>query len=57
MDNITWTNAGTFNLQNNTDLQPQFLPEGFNKQARYFKVTINSAYSATYTILAVLNAF
>lgn len=57
MDNITWTNAGTFNLLNNTDTQPQFLPEGFNKQARYFKVTINSAYSATYTIVAEMNAF
>ncbi len=56
-DNVTWTNAGTFNLQNIIDLQPQFLPDGFNKTARYFKVIINSSYSASYTHLAELNAF
>jgi len=55
-DNITWTNAGTFNLQNNKDLQSQFLPEGF-KTARYFKMIINSAYNGSYTNLAELNAF
>lgn len=56
-DNITWTDAGTFNLLNNANLQKQFVPLGFNKQARYFKVTVNSAYSATYTQIAELNAF
>lgn len=55
-DNVTWTNAGTFNLQNNKDLQPQFLPNGF-KSARYFKVIINSAYGGSYTQIAELNAF
>jgi len=56
LDNITWTDAGAFNLQNNKDLQKQFLPGGF-KSARYFKVIINSAYNATYTQIAELNAF
>lgn len=57
MDNVTWTDAGTFNLLNNLNLQKQFLPLGFNRQARYFKVIINSAYGATYTQIAELNAF
>lgn len=56
VDNNTWTDAGTFNLQNSKDLQSQFLPGGF-KQARYFKVSINSCYNAGYTHLAELNAF
>lgn len=56
LDNITWTDAGTFNLQNNKDLQSVFLPDGF-RQARYFKVSINSSYSAGYSHLAELNAF
>lgn len=55
-DNTTWTNAGSFTLQNNKEVQPQFLPDGF-KQARYFKVIINSSYNASYTHLAELNAF
>lgn len=56
-DNVTWVNAGTFNLLNNTSLQKQFLPLGFNKKARYFKVTVNSAYNTTVTQIAELNAF
>ncbi|MDN3580899.1 BT_3987 domain-containing protein [Mucilaginibacter flavus] len=56
LDNITWVDAGTFNLLNNKDLQKQFLPGGF-KDARYFKVTINSAYNASYMQVAELNAF
>jgi hypothetical protein len=56
-DNVTWANAGTFNLLNNTSLQKQFLPLGFNKSARYFKVIVNSAYSTTVTQIAELNAF
>ena len=56
LDNNTWTDAGTFSLQNNKDLQSQFLPDGF-KQARYFKISINSSYNAGYTHLAELNAF
>lgn len=55
-DNITWTDAGTFNLLNNKDLQKQFLPNGF-KNARYFKVVVNSAYNGSYTQIAELNAF
>ena len=56
IDNSVWTDAGTFNLQNIKDLQSVFLPNGF-KNARYFKVTINSMYNATYTHLAELNVF
>jgi hypothetical protein len=55
-DNVTWVDAGTFNLLNNKDLQKQFLPGGF-KTGRYFKVTINSAYNASYMQIAELNAF
>ncbi|MET4083892.1 hypothetical protein ABIB40_003865 [Pedobacter sp. UYP30] len=55
-DNITWIDAGSFNLQNNKDVQPVFLPKGF-KTARYFKVSINSAYNGGYTQVAELNAF
>lgn len=56
-DNVTWQPAGSFNLLNNTSVQKQFLPGAFDKQARYFKVTINSSYNATYTHLAELGAF
>ncbi|WP_316767129.1 BT_3987 domain-containing protein [Pedobacter frigiditerrae] len=56
-DNVTWTDAGTLNLQNTQSLQPVFYPAGFNKQARYFKVTINSSYGSNVTHLAELYAF
>ncbi len=56
LDNTDWTDAGSFNLQNNKDVQSVFLPEGF-KNARYFKVIINSAYNGNYTQVAELNAF
>jgi len=56
IDNITWTDAGTFTLQNNQNLQSQFLPNGF-QNARYFKVIVNSAYNGSYTQIAELNAF
>ncbi|WEK37675.1 MAG: DUF1735 domain-containing protein [Candidatus Pseudobacter hemicellulosilyticus] len=55
-DNVNWTNAGTFNLQNVGPLQNQFLPEGF-KKARYFKIVINSCHNSTVTHLAELFAF
>jgi hypothetical protein len=55
-DNIIFTDAGSFNLQNNREVQLQFLPNGF-KQARYFKVIINSAHNAGFSHLAELNAF
>jgi hypothetical protein len=55
-DNVTWVNAGSFNLLNNQNLQPQFLPEGF-KSCRYFKLTVVSAYNASYTVLAELYPF
>lgn len=55
MDNITWTNAGAFTLANTKDLQPQVLPSAAG--ARYFKITIQDSYGATYTHLAELNAF
>jgi hypothetical protein len=56
LDNTTWTDAGTFNLLNNKDLQKQFLPNGF-KSARYIKVIISSAYNGSYTQVAEFNAF
>lgn len=56
LDNVAWVDAGTFNLLNNKDLQKQFLPNGF-KNARYFKVSVNSSYNASYTQIAELNAF
>ncbi len=56
-DNITWTDAGSTVLQNNKNLQSVFFEQGFNKQARYFKVTINSSYSSSVTHLAELYAF
>lgn len=56
LDNVTWTDAGTFNLQNVQTIQKVFLPEGF-QNARYFKVTVNSSFSNTYTQIAELNAF
>ncbi len=56
LDNITWIDAGSFNLLNNPDLQKQFLPNGF-QNARFFKVIISTAYSASYTQIAELNAF
>ena len=55
-DNVTWVDAGSFNLQNNKDVQSVFLPEGF-KMGRYFKVTINSAYGGSYCAVSELNAF
>lgn len=55
-DNINWVDAGAFTLLNNKDLQKQFLPLGF-KDARYFKVIVNSAYNGSYTQIAELNAF
>lgn len=55
LDNVTWTSGGSFTLANNKDLQPQFLSSF--RDARYFKVTINTSYNATYTHLAELNAF
>ena len=57
LDNVTWTDAGAFNLLNNKDLQKQFLPLTFGKDARYFKIIINSAYNGGYTQVAELNAF
>ncbi len=55
-DKITWQNGGSFQLQNNQNVQFVFLPEGF-KTGRYFKVTINSLYAGRSTQVAELNAF
>ena len=55
-DHTTWIDAGSFTLQNNKEVQPQFLPNGF-KQVRYFKMIINTAHNAGFTHLAELNAF
>ena len=56
-DNIAWKDAGTFNLQNNKNEQPVFLPKGFGQSARYFKVIINSCYGGSFAQIAELNAF
>jgi len=55
-DGVVWSDGGTFNLQNNKNLQSTFLPNGF-KSARYFKVIVNSAYNGNYTQVAELYAF
>ncbi|MCK7554005.1 discoidin domain-containing protein [Chitinophaga sedimenti] len=55
LDNISWTNGGTLELQNTQDLQRRFL-NGF-KQARYVKITITAAFSASYSSLAEFYAF
>lgn len=55
-DNVNWVDAGSFNLQNNKDVQSVFFPEGF-KTGRYFKVTINSSYGGNYCATAELKAF
>jgi len=54
-DNITWTTAASFTLANIIDLQPKLLPAATD--ARYFKITVQNSYNATYTHLAELNAF
>lgn len=56
-DNVTWTDAGNLTLQNTQSLQSVFFPAGFNKQARYFKLTINSSYGSSVAHLAELYAF
>ena len=55
-DNLTWQDAGSFNLKNDKTVQSVFLPEGF-KTGRYFKITITSAYGGNYIQIAELNAF
>lgn len=55
MDGSTWTDAGSFTLENNKDKQKQFL-NGF-KPAKYFKVIFTSSYDAVYCHLAELGAF
>ena len=55
-NNVDWTDAGSLDLQNTLNLQPEFLPEGF-QPARYFKVIIHNAYNASYSHLAEIYAF
>jgi hypothetical protein len=57
VDNLNWVDGGSFNLLNNKDLQKKFLPLTFGKNARYFKVIVNSAYNGSYLQIAELNAF
>jgi hypothetical protein len=56
-DATKWIPAGSFQLQNINDLQTQFLIDGFNQEARYFRVTVVSAYFAGFTHLAEIKAF
>jgi len=57
VDGTNWFTGGSFELQNINNLQSQFLVDGFNADARYFKVTVKSSYNAVYTHLAEINAF
>ena len=57
MDGTTWMPAATLVLQNSNVLQQMYFDEGFNQQAKYFKVTVTSAYFANYTHLAELYAY
>jgi hypothetical protein len=57
MNGVDWSVAGHFNLENTRSMQSQFLTSGFNKEARFFKVTVKSAYNAVYTHLAEIYAF
>jgi len=58
LDGSAWTVAGSFTLQDQGDEQYEFLSSGFNKEARYFKVTVNTVYEGVaYSHLAELNAF
>lgn len=54
-DNTTWTNAGTYTLQNVNAEQRFFLPTF--PEGRYFKITVETSYGASYTHLAELGAF
>ncbi|UII19622.1 BT_3987 domain-containing protein [Fulvivirga ligni] len=56
-DGDTWTEGGSYTLENTSDLQRVFFTTGFNKPARYFKVTVNSSYNAGYTHMAEIYAF
>jgi hypothetical protein len=55
MDNITWTTVDSFTLANTIELQSKVL-SSFS-DARYFKITVQNSYNASYTHLAELNAF
>lgn len=52
-----WIAGGSFTLKNVSTLQTQFLTDGFNREARYVKVTVTASYGAGYTHLAELFAF
>lgn len=57
-DGTTWTIAGKMELENTWSLQNRFLIDGFNQEARYFKLTVKNSYGGVeYTHLAELNAF
>jgi hypothetical protein len=55
-DKVTWRDAGSFNLQNTRNLQPIFLPNGF-QSARYVKIVVNSSYGGNYSILSEIYPF
>ncbi|MGO4292034.1 discoidin domain-containing protein [Chitinophaga sp. RAB17] len=54
-DNTTWATVGSFTLANTKDLQTKVVSSFTD--ARYFKITVQSSYNASYTHLAELNAF
>lgn len=55
MDNVLWEAAGSLNLMDNANEQKNFLTEF--KQARYFKLIINSSHNASHAHLAELGTF
>lgn len=58
LDGSEWSQAGEFTLENVNELQTRFLSEGFNKEARYLKVTVISSHQdANYTHLAEFYAY
>lgn len=56
-DGSTWQHAETLTLANTTSLQEHFLTEGFNAEARYFRIKVLSSYFANYTHLAEIRAY
>ena len=56
-DGTTWLHSETLTLKNTTSLQEYFLTDGFNAEARYFRITVLSSYFANYTHLAEIRAY
>jgi len=57
IDGSTWLHSETLTLKNTTSLQEHFLTDGFNAEARYFRITVLSSYFANYTHLAEIHVY